>query len=176
MKITNVRHEVGYEHEVGYSLGTQIKTPEAGVYAILKYELGYGGRVQSIDEDRMVVKTRVLAKIDTVTVEFETDEEHKMMAAALHYWLQAVDDVDPVEVVEPFIKATKGNAFLITHALPLIVGQSRVKRTLLLALGLADKPDVVKRLVEVGPEETVAVAELVREGYSYEDALSTLDA
>lgn len=175
MKVTNTRHDIGYEHEPGHSFGTLTRTPEAGAYSILKYELGFGGRVQSIDEKQMTVKTCVLTKVDTVVVEFEHDAEYRLMLAMLHHWHQAVEDVDVGEIAESCVDTAKGNALLITHGMSLLVGASRVKRALLLALGLADKPKVIERLAQVDDQEIVAVAELVGEGCSYEEALDAME-
>lgn len=158
-------------HET-FDMGTRICSPEAGVYSILKYELGYGGRVVEAEEDHLVIQTQVLAANDTVTVTLETTEESRLMFTALKYWYDASKEVNQDEaLMDKFMKMTGGNAFLVTHGLPVIFGAAKVRRTLLLCMGLGDKPEIVERLQGLEEKDLVAIAELVREGSSWEEAI-----
>jgi hypothetical protein len=175
MLFKNIRHDAGYEHEDGHDFGELRRSPEEGVYTIIKYELGYGGRVTALSDEGMTVRTRVMSKIDTVYVKFETPEEKDMMACALYHWYKASDEVmkDDTMLSKAF-ELTGGNPFLVANGLPLVLNQEKVKRTLLLALGLADKPEIVVRLKTLRDEDIVAVSELLREGASWEDAIDAL--
>jgi len=172
MKLQHLRDD-GYEiHE----MSTRTATPEDGVYTILKYELGFGGHVVSLTPQGMVVRTNVLGKVDTTHVTFDNEEEHKLMATMLYHWCRASKSVeDDKELIDHFMKVTKGNPFMIVHGEPIILGASKVQRTLLGCLGLASKPDVVAKLKDMDGQDVVALAELVREGHTWEAALSLVE-
>jgi hypothetical protein len=160
-------------HEV-HDLGLRRVSPEAGMYSVLKYELGYGATVQSISEAHVRFRTPIFGKTDYTHVTFDSDEEMKLMFTMLRYWFEAVDSIDMDAFAEEIIRVTGGNAFLVVHGGNLLLGEKRVRRTLLLCVGLADKPEVVERLKGKSEEDIVAVAELVREGNTWEEALEAL--
>lgn len=171
MKIQTIRNDGHEEHD----LGTQQRSPEDGVYSILKYELGFGGRVISMDESRVTLRTNVMGKVDTVIVTLETKEERQLMFTMLHHWHDASKEVDGnKELIQILCEKLEGNPLLITHGLPVFLGEHKIRRTMLLCLGLADKPEVVTALRGHDDASMVAIAELVSEGHTWEEALEVL--
>lgn len=156
-------------------MGTRTFSPEEGVYSVLKYELGYGATVAYMDEQKVTFRTLVLGKVNHVQVEFESDEERKLMFTMLFHWYEVSDEVNnDDELMKRFFETTGGVPFFVVHALPVIIGGEKVLRTLLACMGLADKPEVVEKLKGVKEEDIVVVAELVREGSTWEEALESL--
>lgn len=73
INIQNYRRDVNDRRytpsSLGVSMGTFNSTTGATLAEMIQYELGYGGRVESIDLEhqelsRIVVKTAVMSKID----------------------------------------------------------------------------------------------------------------
>jgi hypothetical protein len=172
MKLQQLRDDGREIHD----MGTRTATPEDGMYSILKYELGFGGHVVSLTPQGMVVRTNVLGKVDTTHVIFDNEEEHELMATMLYHWCRASKSVeDDKELIDNFMKITKGNPFMVVHGGQVILGASKVQRTLLGCLGLESKPDVVAKLKDMDGKDVVALAELVSEGYTWEAALSLVE-
>lgn len=172
MKLQCLRDD-GYEiHE----MSTRTVTPEDGVYSILKYELGFGGHVAGLTPQGMQVRTNVLGKVDTTHVTFDSKEEYELMATMLYHWYKASDSVEKDNaLIDRFLEVTKGNPFMVVHGAPIILGESKVRRTLLGCLGLAGKPEVLAKLKGRDGEDVVALAELVREGNTWEEALALVE-
>lgn len=176
MKIHTIRKE-GYE---AHDMGIQKYSPENGIYTILKYELGFGGTVVYMDEKRVTIHTRVLNKIDIIHVELESQEERNLMFTMLHHWYAASEEVnEDEELMQKFFEQTGGLPFFVVHGLPviglpIILGGEKVRRTLLACMGLGDKPEVVKKLKGMEEKDIVTLAELVREGHTWEEALEVV--
>jgi hypothetical protein len=98
------------------------------------------------------------------------------MAQALYYWRKASKDVmDDKQFMDDFVRVTKGIALYVTQMGPIFVGMEKLRRTLLYAFGLQDvKVDTIRRLQKVDVDELPILAELVREGASWEEALEVL--
>lgn len=169
MKIKTIRND-GFE---SHNLCTREYSPEEGIYAILKYELGFGGTVVYLDEQKVIIKTPVLNKVDMVHIELESQEERNLMFTMLHHWYAVSEEVnEDEELMQKFFKQTGGVPLFVVKGLPLILGGEKVRRTLLACMGLGDKPEVVERLKGMEEKDIVALAELVREGgHTWEEAL-----
>lgn len=171
MKIKTIRND-GYED---HDMGTREFSPEEGIYTILKYELGFGGNVVYMDEQKVTIKTPVLGKVDTILVELESREEQKLMFIMLRHWYEVSEEVESdEELMQKLFDTTGGNPFLVVHGLPVVFGIEKVNRTLLACMGLGDKPEVVTALKGMEEKDIVALAELVREGHTWEEALETV--
>jgi len=98
------------------------------------------------------------------------------MAAALYYWKKASKDVaDDKELMDDFVTLTKGVALYVTQMCPIFFGMEKLRRTLLYAFGLQDASvETISRLQKANMEELPTLAELVREGASWEEALECL--
>lgn len=170
--IFRCERDVGYER---HDFGKRMKTPEEGTFSILNYELAYGGRVATITKHNMTVVTPVFGKTDYTYVSFETEEEFQMMVTALYYWYKASEEVkeDP-NLIDAIMEITEGNAFLVTHGTPLIFGERTLRLALLMAFGIHNRPDIIEKLANVAEEDLATLAELVREGSSWEEALGLL--
>src|SRR4030042_5893078 len=102
-----------------HKMGDRKVSPEEGIFTILKYELGYGGKVAHLTEKNMHVVTPILSKTDHCYITFETKDELDMMVTMLKYWTKAVEETSTEEYLQKFsenlINITKGNALLIVH-------------------------------------------------------------
>lgn len=172
MIIRTVRDD-GYEK---HDFGPHEQSPEEGVFSILKYELAFGGHVSHFDHYDMVVTTPVLGKTDYVYVHFDSEYERDMMAQALYYWNKASKDVkNDKSLMDDFVTLTKGIALYVTQMGPIFFGMEKLRRTLLYAFGLQDASvETIQRLKDADVDELPTLAELVREGASWEEALECL--
>lgn len=113
---------------------------------LLKYEFGFGGRVVSVSETELVVQTRVLASVDTMTYTGSAEEMAPLVEAA-RYWLASLE-VDEKNVAQTIgrLSATPGKvgmrAFYVRHLAPLLIGENRLKVIQMMAYGLREKNDV----------------------------------
>lgn len=94
-----------YNHRVeaggGYDYGVteQIKDFKGAVESLFRYELGYGGRLVEVTPTRIVVRTRVLSKVDTVTFE-STEKEMVPLLVLLRAWSEAQSRLTPEDLWE----------------------------------------------------------------------------
>jgi len=87
---SNERREVGSGYNYGVVEG--LRSFEDALCSLIKYEMGYGGQVREVTPTKIVVQTRVLSKIDIVTVE-SSEEEMVPLLVALHLWVEAAGRV-----------------------------------------------------------------------------------
>jgi hypothetical protein len=159
------------DHE--FDMGTSVRTPEDGVFSVLKYELCFGGKIKSVNDQVVVIHTPIFSKTDVVTVTVENEEERRMLFTALRFWLQHQEAVlADDDVMKEIFAATEGLPLAVVHGTPFLLGERILRRTLLSCMGLGESPEIVKRLQKLPDKDIVALGELVREGHTWEEALS----
>ena len=113
IQITMNRQEVT-GHDYGDTV--QMRTPEDALELMLRYELGYGGRVLDITERSVVTQTRVLSKIDTTTFT-GSPEDMALLLAGVHAWLEAERGVNMDNVISQVLEIPGANRPLICRNL-----------------------------------------------------------
>lgn len=95
-------------------------TQEA-IRSLYKYELGYGGQITDLTDEKIEVVTHILnCKDRTVYTGAKGVMNDLVIAACL--WLQADKEVSFDDWWKRIAEASKGNALLVTTSAPLIRG------------------------------------------------------
>jgi hypothetical protein len=142
------------------------KSIQDALNSLVKYELGYGGRVANIFEvgENIQIKTvtQVLACIDTTWFE-GSREEMLPLVTACHLWSQVVQKGTPEGLIDQLMKVTEGNPMLLTMTAPLLIGGSRVKGISLLAMGATEEELTYLCDQPMGTEDMMTVLSISRE-------------
>jgi hypothetical protein len=94
------------------------RTIPHAMWTMLAYHLGFGGDIIELTETKIVTRTRVFALTDTVTFS-GNKEDMKYLHKAVSLYLNYVRKQPTSEQV---LALTKGNPFLVTASVPLIIG------------------------------------------------------
>jgi hypothetical protein len=94
---------------------------DEAVVSLLKYEMGYGGKISHLSDTSLTVKTQVLACKDR-TVYTGEKEEMAYLLAALKLWLEAEEKVSIDDLWKKVSEMSKGKALLVTCLTPLVKG------------------------------------------------------
>jgi len=164
--ITNHREQMTPYFDHGEWTPAEV-TVEDAIISMIKFEFSYGGQVVEFTKDRLVVQTRVVNKLDTVTYTGPEVEMKELIGAAA-LWAKSCECDDMDKLADQLCEVTGGVPFYISLAAPMLIGQQRVKRMIALTLGLTELP---KELLEMNESEIAAIAALVREGCSFQEAM-----
>lgn len=141
------------------------KSVDDALIALLKYELGYGGRPFKVTSTHVTVVTHVLACKDTL--HFEGSEEDMLpIHQALYWWAKATekDDMLISRASEQLVEMN-ASTFLTTNFAPLLIGRSRVRLAMFLAMDITDQEKLEYLLDLKGQEleDLVAAVRLAEE-------------
>ena len=129
------------------------------------FELGYGGRIQHVAEDMVVVVTEVMGCIDTITFTGESEEMRPLFCLA-NCWMQVRGQgwrtVKNMTLNRLDHNPDGGNPRLLEHLLPLLVGESSLLLALVLTFGLTN-PEDIKIAARLKLEDFVAAGMLAQE-------------
>lgn len=136
------------------------------IQTIIEFELGYGGHIVRVDQERMSVSTAtvIFNCRDMTTVTCKTKEEFITLLQACHahhevFGIKTPEDLDRASKV--VLDITKGNALMVTHfSGPLMGGVLTHKKTLnriiasfgMVAAGMEEK-EVVELLSASSDDE-----------------------
>lgn len=135
MEIQHYRRDRNYGDEE--RLGTIENAPlENALETLLKFELGFGGKVTAASKTSLEVTTPVLAKIDrTVFLGTEEEMDPLLQVIGTYFGVQKqVGDQVTDTIGSHLVKITKGNPFLITNLFPIERGTSLTKMALVCLL------------------------------------------
>jgi hypothetical protein len=97
------------------------------------YELGYGGRITKFTKESITVVTNIMSCEDTT--EFKGSlESMKPLTDFIQYYALALKNENFQNHADEVLAMTKGIPLLVKMSSGLIVGQSRIKRAIILAL------------------------------------------
>lgn len=132
-------------------------TVTAALESLVKYELGFGGGVTEIEErngrvriftETIVFKICVKRCRDTMVFE-GTIKDMRPLVEAAYYWSKALkyDEIAFERISQILDPDGKGvSPLILTTAAPLLMGQSRVAISMLLACGLKEQADIERGL------------------------------
>jgi hypothetical protein len=97
------------------------------ILSLLKYELGYGGVVTSVTDDRMEVMTRIMHCKDRTVFSGEK-EEMRDLQAAVYLWLKAEKEVSFDAWYQKVAEVTNGVPLYVVMASGILKGQLVVEK------------------------------------------------
>lgn len=140
-----------YDHTPDYPARHE-RTVAQAMVSLVKYELGYGGVITNvvIAEDRATieVKTRVMAKLDTVWFEGDIEEMKPLLSVAYHH-LKVMSE-NREDLVEGTVRVMEkhglvpGLPLFITTASPMIMGDMATKTAMLGAMGVTTIEEAIQ--------------------------------
>ncbi len=131
---------------------------------LVKYELGFGGKVTSISKNQITVETQVLNCHDTTTFA-GSEEEMKPLYEAATFFMVASDRFHASSIEAVFNRLQEvglTSAFALTAIGPILVGQTMVKTAMVLACGIQDETEV-RQAVALETDDFYSVLELALE-------------
>jgi len=131
IEIWNYRQKQGPE----ILLSSRYEELGDAVISLLKYELGYGGVVTSVTDDRIEVMTRIMHCKDRTVFSGEK-EEMQDLQAAVYLWLKAEEKVSVDAWYQKVAEVTKGVPLYVAMASGILKGEL-VKEKLREQLGAA---------------------------------------
>ncbi len=167
-------------------LGFHDQTLSQALVALLKYELGFGGQITQVTEEKLIVQTQIFSHRD-VTIWTGTPAE---MAPLLHVaaaWYAAVTDSPLTEaIVNNAAKSLLGEngtvpPIVISFASPFIIGMSR-QRAIQTMLALVNLPEdqlsqeLVKKVADMTVEDWASIYDLsLSSGRPFLDIMKELE-
>ncbi len=155
------------------------KTVSDALHSLIKFEIGYGGTIQDITRERVVIKTEVMAAVDTVTFE-GTEEEMALLVEAAGFAIMANPFGDQApeaykdKVVGDVMAFTKGLPLLVRMGSGIIMGNTVSKVVLLSMIGSQEHAE---HLSSIRNDDLFAIMMLVRQDkVSIDDALMLMAA
>jgi hypothetical protein len=135
-------------------------TPQKALYSMLKWELGYGGKVKNISETEIVTETQIFACTDT-TYFTGTKEEVSLLLKALSVYYQVTKFCqDPV--ITGVCKTLAGQTTLVVvNYGPILIGTAYAKTTMLATF--CETEEDVKKFKDLELEALVPMFELKHE-------------
>lgn len=131
IEIWSYRQKIGPE----ILLSSRYAEIDEAIISLCKYELGYGGVVTSLTDDRIEVSTRILHCHDR-TVFSGSKEEMQDLLGAVYLWLKAEKEVSFDAWYEKVSKVTNGVPLLVAMSSGILKGEL-VKEKLREQLGAA---------------------------------------
>jgi hypothetical protein len=165
------RADAGYVHDVHNYPVRKASLSEA-IRSLVRFELGYGGRVVEISETRIKVITIVLSKIDT-TIFIGTKEEMEPLLVAVAVFMDGHKLYGMDRLVNDVMNLTKGKALLVAHASGLIAGGKFVKPATMIAL--LNNIDHYELLKDAEYDDFLTACELLREGNTIEEVIDLIE-
>ncbi len=144
---------------------------DKALVSLVRFELGYGGYVRHVDTTEVVTVTQVMAAMDTVTFTGSIAEmRHLVSVAAAHVAINggATRTTLIEKMSGPIVELANGNALLITHMGPIILGTSMARAALL--AGFANNLGFEENQIEA---EYSSIADKINKA-SFEDLISAL--
>lgn len=157
IKITMRRDKDGQDYDQGERNITVSKAFEN----LFEYEIGYGGNVIELSKTKIVVKTGVMACVDTTVVE-GSEEEMKPLVRAISVFLIVAEKTDEKNLEEAWERINiDGFAvpFMVAIATPIFIGESRLKKSLIVLSGVNNE-DEVKVAAKQNSRDLLAIASL----------------
>ncbi|OGY62381.1 MAG: hypothetical protein A2745_00100 [Candidatus Harrisonbacteria bacterium RIFCSPHIGHO2_01_FULL_44_13] len=147
-----------------FDFGARQLTTEQAMESLVKYELGYGGRITEASPTRIVVQTRVLGHCLDTTIFEGSEEEMRPLRAATYYFLRACgEQMTDLVFEQAFTDLSRkdGTALqaIVAWAGPLIIGRHRVRVAMMLAIGITSEEDI-KAALAIPDGDFVATLEL----------------
>jgi hypothetical protein len=97
-------------------------SPIKAVHRMFLYELGYGGRINSLSEKSINITTPILSHRDDTIVEM-TKEEVENLAPALHYWCSTTPEPGKVfEEGKKFFGERMANPLFLSMSAGMLMG------------------------------------------------------
>jgi hypothetical protein len=127
--------------------------------SLVIYELGYGGKIMKIERDKLVLFTQVLSTQDTVTFEGTEDEMLPLLQfCAVYSQVSGHDEINEAVIDNTLnrLGPLSGKPLFITGALPMFVGQSRIKLACLGWINIEDQ-DTVKRAARMSTKDLLQI-------------------
>ena len=166
IKVTNIRKKPG---EGPYAPVSHEKTVSRALMSFALYELGFGGTVTDVNETKITTVTHVMGCEDTTIFE-GSPEDIRHFAELAYVHLKVIEQEDQSQMFAELLRFSGGNPRVLTMGAELLVGQSRIVKTLVAGIGT---PETVARLLKLKKEDLMEVYSLVRvDGQDLETALS----
>lgn len=149
---------------------THQKTAAAALTSLVKYEIGFGGRITEVDATRIVACTVVMGCIDTVIFTGSPEEMQRLVRAAemvtIIYGARNTREVlaESTASVIGGVCKERGEGmrpFCVAHLAPLITGGGVAKVALFAAMDVEDKPTAL-RLSLLSLDDLVELAEIAQ--------------
>jgi hypothetical protein len=170
-----------------HHMSTYDQTLSQALVSLLKYELGFGGQITQVTEEKLVVQTQIFSHRE-VTIWTGTPAE---MAPLLHVaaaWYTAVTDSPLTEaIVNNAAKSLLGengtvSPIVISFASPFIIGMSR-QRAIQTMLALGNLPEdqlskeLVKKIADMPVNDWASIYDLsLSSGRPFLDIMNELEA
>lgn len=188
IKQTNIRRELN-----GTILckSTDLRDADDSVYAFVKYEIGYGGRVTLCEPTHVEVVTQVLSKIDTTIYEGTEEEMQGIYAAAglvILAEVEASKHCEPAEMLlnshfSKMIAKTEASGeetyspLMLNLAFPMIAGSYKLTCLILFGFGILSEATIkcgikmslkeLKAALEMAKADNISFLDLCKElGYA----------
>ncbi|OPZ89454.1 MAG: hypothetical protein BWY75_01149 [bacterium ADurb.Bin425] len=162
IRITMCRDRDG-EH---FDQGSREEQPLQALRTMVEAELAFGGNITEATGTRITIVTRVFSCVDTSVFEGSL-EEMQPLNQAVYYYLQACERQD--EVMQGILadlarlpNGQGGSPLIISMAAPMLIGQNRLCRSSMLALGITDEHDLAAGQL-LGLRNLFAAIELMQE-------------
>lgn len=133
-----------------FHFATQQRTSSQARAAMVVYELGFGATVVELTPTRIVLQTRILGDIDTVTLEGSAEEMRDTVVTAAYYAMTSDRQDQITEAALGMLDTSLGESkyrkgmspFILKMASPLIIGHTRVALAAMLAAGIEDESQI----------------------------------
>jgi hypothetical protein len=151
--------------------------PLEAVAHLVRVELGWGGQIVDVSENRVKVQTRVLHCLDTSIFE-GPPEEMRPLFELVYFYMEASEkhgDIivdEAVDYTQRLPDGIGGVPLFLSMMAPLLVGGNRLKVAVMLACGVQDENDI-KAGLGVKIENLVAAVQISKDGHcSFREALA----
>lgn len=140
---------------------------------LVVYELGYGGRVVDLTEERIVVETHIMGCIDLTTFSGPKEEMALLVKAAV-----VASQLDPIKMegvsdrlIEEILEITKGIPLLLKLGSGRFVGTARVKLAMAAMANISNEQQA-KAFASLAMKDQLAVVQMVYEGMDLDETLA----
>ena len=127
--------------------------------SLVIYELGYGGKIIKIEHTKLVIFTQVLGAQDTVTFEGPEDEMLPLLKfCAVYAQVSDHDEINKAVINNALnrLGPLSGKPLFVTGALPMFVGQSRIKLACLGWINIEDET-TIKRAARMNTKDLLQI-------------------
>lgn len=126
-----------------YDYGTHVRSAMDVLANLIRCELGFGGVITTLEPTHIVVETRVMSSLDTITVIGEAEDMRPVYDFCVIFTKVCAEKASQIrEGAYCHLKDVLGdqaNAFLVTNLAPLVLGAERLKLAFLMYLGINDQ-------------------------------------
>lgn len=169
IQVTNERN--------GQLLCKPTRTVKEALQQLIVSELGFGGRITQMEEDKICVDTYILNCRDVTTFEGSQEDMSLLFEAGVTS-IQISQCKNPAlfdQQVDKVMEITKGNPLLIKLASPMIFGASNIKLLLVNMLLQEENDDIAKKLLSAKNDDLFEAVWMVRrENMTLTDVLLVL--